>query len=77
MKDEIKDNIQKYELVPFDYSLIYVYVFVTRLKFSTACLYYYMEASGDASETKSEISSTNGLREIVNTSRAGINITYQ
>jgi hypothetical protein len=44
----MKYNIQKYGLVPFDYSLIYVYKFVARLPFSTVGLYHYMEASGDA-----------------------------
>jgi hypothetical protein len=76
-KDEIRNNIQKYGLGPFNDSLIYVYRFVARLAFSTVGLYHHMEASEDTSETKSEISCVNGLREIVNTSRAEVNITYR
>jgi hypothetical protein len=68
MKYEIKDNIQRYGLDPFDDSLVYMYGFVVCLEFSIVCLNYHMEASGDASETKSKISCANGSREIINTS---------
>jgi hypothetical protein len=60
-KDEVKDHLQKYAVVPFDNSLIYVYGFIARLAISTASLYYYMEASRNPSETMSEISCANGL----------------
>jgi hypothetical protein len=76
-KDGVKGNLQKYRLVPFDASLIYVYGFVARLEFSTVGLYYHMEASGDPSETKSEISCANSLRNLVNFSWTEIDITYQ
>jgi hypothetical protein len=63
-KDRIKGNLQRYAHVPFYDSLIYLYSFVACLEFSTVNLYRYMEASGDPSEAKSEISCVNGLGEI-------------
>jgi hypothetical protein len=63
--------------MPFDDSLVYMYRFIACLVFSTVSLENHMEASGDPSETKSEISCTNVLRNIVNSSCAEIDITYQ
>jgi hypothetical protein len=62
--------------MPFDDSLVYVYRFIAGLVFSTVSLENHMEASGDPSETKSEISCANSLRNLVNSSWAEINITY-
>ena len=63
--------------MPFNDSLVYAYRFIACLVFSTVSLENHMEASGDPSETKSEISCTNGLRNIINSSWAEIDITYQ
>lgn len=52
-----------YGLIPFCDSLIYVYEFVAYLAFSTVSLDYHMEASGDPSEAKSEISCANGSND--------------
>jgi hypothetical protein len=76
-KDGIRDNLQENALVPFNDSLVYAYSFIACLVFSTVNLENHMEASGDPSETKSEISRTNVLRNIINCSWAEIDITYQ
>jgi hypothetical protein len=60
-KDGVNDDLQKDALVPLDDNLIYVCGCVTCLEFSTVGLYCYIEASGDPSEAKSEITCVNGL----------------
>jgi hypothetical protein len=63
--------------VPFDDSLVDVYRFIAGLVFNTVSLENHMEASGDPSETKSEISCANSLRNLVSFSWTEIDITYQ
>jgi hypothetical protein len=73
----VKDNLQKNALMPFNDSLVYAYGFSACLIFSTVSLENHMEASGDPSETKSEITCANVLRNIVSSSWAEIDIAYQ
>lgn len=51
-KTGVKGNLQKYVLVPFDESLIYVYGFVTCLACGTISLRYHIETSGDPSRPR-------------------------
>jgi hypothetical protein len=44
-KNGIKDNLQKYALVPFYDSLVYMYRFVACMEFSAVSLYYYIHGS--------------------------------
>lgn len=50
-------------LVPFEDSLLYEYKFVACLAFSVISCYCYMKASGDQSETKSEVNCANGSND--------------
>jgi hypothetical protein len=63
----VEDNLQKNALVPFNDSLVYAYRFIACLVFNTVSLENEMEASGDPSETKSEINCANCLGETVST----------
>lgn len=50
-------------LVPFNDGVVYMYRLVACLALSTVSLCYHMEANGDPSEIKSEISCANGSND--------------